>query len=194
MCLTLELVYRLTQPASLPLQVFFTGPAGAGKSYVLKALMETANRFTVRTDVNKCALVAWATTGKAAVNIDGTTVHTAFNISINTKRRLPLRSDVLQTMKCDFLGIKTIIVDEVSMMSSDMLLQVGDRLRVLGQNPTEPFGGMNIIFCGDLRQLPPVNARAVYIRPPNMLQDNMLWQNLKYYPLTEVMRQSDIVF
>lgn len=98
----LEFINRLTftshEQNHRSLQVFFTGPAGTGKSFVLKLLMETANRFSLRHNATKCAFVACATTGKAAVNIDGTTVHTAFSININAKRNANLREDVLHSM------------------------------------------------------------------------------------------------
>lgn len=190
----LEFIRRLLYAKDELLQVFLSGPAGSGKSYVLRCLMETANRFTVRQNVNKCAYVACATTGKAAVNIDGTTIHTAFNIGINSKRRLPLQDCRIQSMRCDFAEVSTVILDEVSMMGAELLNVVAERLRCIGSKPYHNLGGFHTIFTGDLRQLPPVNARAVYTRPPNMLQDCMIWQNLQYYELNEVVRQSDKTF
>ena len=177
-----------------PIQIFFCGPAGSGKTYLLRSLMETVNRFTQRTRSNKCAYLACATTGKAAVNIDGTTIHSALKIPINCKQGSRMPADKLQTMRVDLSEVCTIIIDEVSMMSNNMLNRVGDRLRGCGRDCTNRFEGFHVVFCGDLRQLPPVNAKPVYARPANMLQDQMLWQNLEYYPLVQVVRQSDKKF
>lgn len=113
----------------IPFKSFSQNLQDRVKVMVLKVLMETANRFTLRRDSNKCAYVACAITGKAAVNIDRNTVHTSFHISINTKKRMPLGCDGLQTVCCNFDGVCTIFVDEGSMMSADVLNQVGDRLR-----------------------------------------------------------------
>jgi hypothetical protein len=56
------------------------------------------------------------------------------------------------------------------------------------------FGGMNFVFCGDLRQLPPVNARPVGKPHRDCLSGAALWQSLHYYPLKSLMRQSVVVF
>ena len=63
------------------MQVFLTGPAGSGKTFVLNLLMETINRYSEVHNVNYNAFLACASTGKAAALIKGTTVHSAFKIS-----------------------------------------------------------------------------------------------------------------
>lgn len=176
-----------------PLQIFLTGPAGAGKTTLLLALMESCNRFTQLLDTGRNAYVACATTGKAAVNLSGNTIHVTFNISIDPSRRT-LTGQMLQAMRCDFSEILLVIIDEISMAGSHLLHSIEERLRSIGPDRTKRFGGMHVILCGDLRQLPPVRAKVIYSRPANMLQDRMIWQNLSYYPLTEIMRQSDQTF
>lgn len=81
--LILEVIHRLHSPEdnTKPIQIFFTGLAGCGKTYALKALMETYNRFTQKHNSMSNAYVACASTGKAAVNLGGTTVHSAFRIT-----------------------------------------------------------------------------------------------------------------
>lgn len=79
-------------------------------------------------------------------------------------------------------------------MSSDILKQIDSRLRAVSRDSNANFGGFHVIFCGDLRQLPPVNAKPVFSRPPNLLQTRMLWQSLDYFSLTQVVRQKDIIF
>ncbi|GFU66600.1 ATP-dependent DNA helicase [Trichonephila clavipes] len=79
--LILETTHRLHLSDSIPLQIFFTGPAGSGKTYVLKLLMETYNRYTQHHNSLRNAFVTCASTGKAAVNLGGVTVHSAFKIT-----------------------------------------------------------------------------------------------------------------
>ncbi len=79
--LILEIIHRLHDATSLPIQIFFTGPAGCGKTYVLRAVMETNNRFAQQHNALNNAYVACTSTGKAAVNLGGTTVHSAFRIT-----------------------------------------------------------------------------------------------------------------
>ena len=56
------------------------------------------------------------------------------------------------------------------------------------------FGNINIIFCGDLYQLPPVLATQIFKRCKNSFNNEIIWQYLEYFSLTQVMRQSDLNF
>jgi hypothetical protein len=57
-----------------------------------------------------------------------------------------------------------------------------------------PFGGISIVFCGDLRQLPSVFQTSIYKRSKTMFGSECMWQMLDYYPLKQVMRQSEVTF
>jgi DNA replication protein DnaC len=76
-----------------PFQIFFTGPAGYGKTFLIKLIMEIYNRSTDN-DGFCNASITCASTGKAAAAIDGTTVHTALKISLS--KLLPLSIEVAQ--------------------------------------------------------------------------------------------------
>nr|XP_054930532.1 uncharacterized protein LOC129386496 [Dermacentor andersoni] len=85
------------------------------------------------------------------------------------------------------------------MLSSDLLRHVDRRLRQIRcDRMDEPFGGFDIILCGDLRQLPPVRAAEVFKRPKAsasvFITEVIPWHHLEYFPLTQVVRQSDAVF
>lgn len=189
----LEAIHRLHTLNSEPIQVFFTGPAGSGKTYVLKLAMEIYNRFTVQHNYLTNAFVACASTGKAAVNIQGVTVHSAFKIT-QSRRTGTMSREILQNYRNMFVGVKCVIIDEVSMIGSDVLHKINLRLQEITGAHDQPFGGMNVFFCGDFRQLPPVNATPVYRAPRNMIGGAALWQSLNYYTLQQVMRQSDATF
>nr|XP_037279947.1 ATP-dependent DNA helicase PIF1-like [Rhipicephalus microplus] len=217
-----EILHRQTTPGQPLLRVFFTGPAGCGKTFVLKLAMDVYNRWadccgavgsedgsssSVPSVYN--AYVICTSTGKAAVAVGGTTVHSAFKL-VRAARgnrqdaRLGvmgddgLRPSDLNTFRRAFRRVKCVIIDEVSMMSADRLKLVDCRLRQITQRLTEPFDGLNVILCGDLRQLPPVRASEIFKRPRSA--DGLLglstvtWHHLKYFPLVRVVRQSDVTF
>ncbi|GFT83695.1 hypothetical protein TNCV_2826171 [Trichonephila clavipes] len=191
--LILEMIHRLHLSDSIPIQIFFTGPSGSGKTYVLKLLMETYNRYTQQHNSLRNAFVACASTGKAAVNLGGVTVHSAFKIT-QSRRIGTMAREVLQNYRSTFIGVKCIIIDEVSMIGCDVIHKINLRLQEITGVHDQPFGNLNIIFCGDLHQLPPVNASPVYKGPRNSICGPVLWQSLDYYPLEQVMRQSDSTF
>nr|XP_037278724.1 ATP-dependent DNA helicase PIF1-like [Rhipicephalus microplus] len=109
-----------------------------------------------------------------------------------------LRPSNLNTFRCAFRRVKCVITDEVSMMSADQLKLVDCGLRQITQRLTRTFGGLNVIFCGDLRQLPPVRASEIFKRRRSA--DGLLgfstvtWHHLEYFPLARVVRQSDVTF
>ncbi|GFX05943.1 ATP-dependent DNA helicase PIF1, partial [Trichonephila clavipes] len=102
--------------------------------------------------------------------------------------------EMLQNYRSTFIGVKCIIIDEVSMIGCDVLHKINLRLQEITGVHDQPFGNLNIFFCGDLHQLPPVNASPVYKGPRNSICGPVLWQSLDYYPLEQVMRQSDSTF
>ena len=99
-----------------------------------------------------------APTGAAAYNIAGHTCHSAFHLPIHKSKLddyIPLSSEKLAAMKEAIGDTKLIVIDEVSMLSADMLLTIHRRLcDVMGNS--EPFGSVLILAVGDLMQLPAV--------------------------------------
>jgi len=123
--------------------VFVTGNAGSGKTTFLRYYMARANKKTV----------VLATTGIAALNCGGETVHSFFNfkpdITLSKVRRKNLSEKSIHKK------VETIIIDEASMLRCDVLDCVDKFLR-LNREKRQPFGGVQIVFIGDLKQLPPV--------------------------------------
>nr|XP_029713647.1 uncharacterized protein LOC115257831 [Aedes albopictus] len=177
-----------------PLQIFFTGPAGSGKTFTLRVLMETYNRFSQAHNAQNNAYVACASTGKAAVAIGGTTVHSAFRLTMSRRINAKLSFETLQLYRNAFAHIQAVIVDEVSMIGANVLDSIHARLQDIRGEYDDAFGGIDIILVGDFRQLPPVNARFVWKPPANSMNGAVLWQSLEFYPLVRVMRQSDEQF
>lgn len=128
---------------------FITGSAGTGKSTLIQAFR------------HKCTwpYVVLAPTGIAAVNVNGQTIHSFFQFPPSL-----LTVDALNLQKMYFpkkrliQSVRTIIIDEISMVRADVFCAIDWRLRELarGPNRNKPFGGKQIIVSGDFFQLAPV--------------------------------------
>ena len=128
---------------------FITGKAGTGKSTFIHYFTKKTNKDTL----------LFAFTGIAAINIGGQTLHSFFGFPF--KPMLPKDPDIKKFnpnfQKYKILQkAKTIIIDEVSMLRSDLLEALDYSLRVNGGNPQKLFGGKQMIFVGDAFQLPPI--------------------------------------
>ena len=127
--------------------IFITGRAGTGKSTLL-------NYFHNNTKKNAVIL---APTGVAAVNVGGQTIHSFFHFKPNVTPASIKKKKAAQKEKTTiYKKLTTIVIDEVSMVRADLLDCVDKFLRLNGPNSKRPFGGVQMIFIGDLYQLPPV--------------------------------------
>lgn len=143
--------------------IFLTGKAGTGKTTFLKYIVAHTHKKTV---------VA-APTGIAAINAEGVTLHSLLQLpfggfipqhiqppNVNTQftTLATLFSNVrFNASKRNLINeIELLIIDEVSMLRSDLLDCIDHTLRFLRRRRNEPFGGLQILFIGDLLQLPPV--------------------------------------
>jgi DNA-binding NarL/FixJ family response regulator/energy-coupling factor transporter ATP-binding protein EcfA2 len=142
--------------------VFLTGKAGSGKTTFLKHIVKTTTK--------KCVVVA--PTGVAAINAGGVTMHSFFQlpfgpylpgaqskfngVEVADKNSL-FRNIRFSRDKRDLLNeLELLIIDEVSMVRCDMLDAMDAILRQFRKRSHEPFGGVQILYIGDLYQLPPV--------------------------------------
>ena len=189
--LLMHIIHHLQSSDQSPFQIFFTGPAGCGKTFVIKLIMEIYNRFSDNDGYGN-ACITCASTGKAAVAIDGSTVHTALKITISAL--LPLSSELLQLYRCLFKYVRVLIIEEVSMISAELLSEMDSRLKQIAGNHNIDFGGLDVILIGDLRQLPPVRATPIYKPIKMRMVAPALWRALKFYALTQVMRQINNMF
>jgi ATP-dependent exoDNAse (exonuclease V) alpha subunit len=130
----------LEQPGG---NLFVTGRAGTGKSTLLKALR----------DVYAERMVVLAPTGLAAINIGGQTIHSFFGFP----PRLIQESDIKRSRNGRVMRkLEFLVIDEASMVRSDLMWGIDRAMRVNRGRPREPFGGARILLFADLHQLPPV--------------------------------------
>lgn len=126
--------------------VFITGRAGTGKSTLLSYFR----------NVTKKTIAVLAPTGVAALNVKGQTIHSFFgfrtNITLEKVRRIRYGDEGNNIYK----KLDAIVIDEISMVRADLLDCVDKFLRLNGPDRKLPFGGIQMIFFGDLYQLPPV--------------------------------------
>jgi hypothetical protein len=126
-----------------------------------------------------------APSGKAAVNVNGTTIHTGFRIPVSKDRLVPykkLEGEPLRTMQSEFASVKMLIIDEYSMISQKLFTELEARCREAKSNE-EPFGGMAVILVGDPAQLSPVAGTSLWHLPPRQLPTNRQLQAKMLYEL-----------
>lgn len=153
--------------------VFLTGSAGSGKTHVL-------NRFIDYLKLQNKVVGITASTGVAATHINGMTINAWAGIGIKTNLSQTAIDELMQRkyLRERFTKTKVLIIDEVSMLSSKTLEIVDTVLRTFRDNDN-PFGGMQIVLCGDFFQLPPIGE--INMRHPELdsgSPTNMQWEIL----------------
>ena len=132
--------------------IFLTGKAGTGKTTFLKHIRNTTHK----------SCVVAAPTGVAAINAGGVTLHSLFQLPFepfipgtdfrNTKDRFKFSAAKREMLQ----QIELLIIDEVSMLRADTLDCIDAMLRFFRHNNRSPFGGVQMLYIGDMFQLPPV--------------------------------------
>lgn len=159
--------------------LFITGNAGTGKSYILNKLKK---KFQI--DVT-------STTGLAAVNVQGQTIHAWAGVGICNKPVKDVIEKILQRskLKKQITECKILAIDEISMLDAKTFDYIDEVLRNLREG-SKPFGGIQILLFGDFFQLPPVEKNSGFCF------NSKTWQalNLKTILLEKNYRQNDEKF
>jgi hypothetical protein len=144
------------------LLMYVGGMGGTGKSHVIRATVEFFKRCGCPDE-----LLLSAPTGCAAVLIDGYTIHALTFLPTQKSMKIPV-SDLEKIWH----DVRYLIVDEVSMVGATLMSDISNRIRkgrsYLGESSEKPFGGINVIFFGDMGQLKPVCAKSLFA-----------WENVK---------------
>ena len=110
--------------------------------------------------------------------------------------RSKLSADKLNTLQTLLCKLCVLVIDEISMVGGDLLLQIDRRLRAI-KGDDKPFGGVSVLAVGDLYQLPPVRQRPVFSvsRDPMLQLYGSIWhEKFQLVELTQNMRQRDLDF
>ena len=166
--------------------IFLTGAAGTGKTTLLERVK---NQLSLKKMVV-------APTGIAALNIGGTTINSAFRIGFDT---IPVITKSKDPRFVKLLrNLELLIIDEVSMVRAPMLDAISQSLQI-HRNSEEPFGGVHVLACGDLFQLPPIikesEERIIYEKYDSVyFFDSHSFKEMKainFFELTESFRQEE---
>jgi hypothetical protein len=203
----LDIALRFINASAAPL--FLTGKAGTGKTTFLKSLNgKTHKRFIVV-----------APTGIAALNAGGVTIHSQFLLPLGsflpadthgernlhgnfyTRRSLITQHPLNAVRRQVLREIDLLVIDEVSMLRADILDAIDYRLRQVRGQAHKPFGGVQMLFIGDVYQLPPIardeewNVLSEYYKSPWFFESRVLSESgLVRIELDKVFRQEDADF
>lgn len=163
-----------------------TGPAGSGKTYLLNDFIRRAKQDGKHVSVT-------ATTGLAATHLGGGTIHSWSGIGIHDQLPPDFHENLLQGRKDTITKTDILIIDEISMLHDyrlDMVDEIARKVRKID----EPFGGLQVVLCGDFFQLPPVSRGD---QPASsFVVDSQVWADLDpvICYLDEQHRQNDDEF
>ena len=143
-----------------------SGGAGTGKTRLLRTILQNIEVITGHQDKAKvCAF----TNSAASYFVEGTTAHRLLRLNVDRQNRYPhshqaeLEGLRLASMQEDFKNTSVLIIDEKSMIGCFMLWCIDQRLRQARPRQAHlPFGGLLVLMCGDISQLPPVGDKALY--------------------------------
>lgn len=167
--------------------VFLTGPAGAGKTFLLAQYIQYLQK-------NQVLVAVTASTGIAATHLGGRTIHSwcgmgiEEDLSVEQINALKKKDYILRNVAL----AKVLIIDEISMLSAQQLDLV-DRICKIFKEDMRPFGGLQVIFSGDFFQLPPIQRGG---RDGRFVTVSEAWNNmaLRICYLHEQHRQWDKKF
>jgi len=160
-----------------PIRMLMTGPAGTGKTHVVNAVCALMAKYG-----DKHSLQMLAPTGTATSLIDGMTIHKGLGIKIKSHQkgkgnRNPGESGedytvLISIQNCTLLRdewrlVKVLFIDEVSLVSQQLICEIYHALCYVTERPDELFGGICVIFAGDFCQYPPIGGTPLYTPIPH---------------------------
>ena len=145
-----SLVFKIHQNVK-QFYIFITGGARVGKSHLMKTKYMSLSKVLIYKggEIGKPRILLLAPTGVAAININGTTIHSGLGINVGGKL-YPLSEQHRAALRNKLSEVRLIIIDEISMVSSVLFFQVNQRLtEIFRYSGKEPFAGLPVIVCGD---------------------------------------------
>ncbi|KAK3926567.1 ATP-dependent DNA helicase [Frankliniella fusca] len=182
----------------IPKKVIVQGKAGTGKSVIVSEIVRL-----VEAELGQGSIVVMGPTGVSAVNVSGCTIQSKLKINSRDKKNetdelIPLKGQAAHEFTQAFENVKFVICDEFSIIGCSLLSKVDKRLRQAAGNFDEDFGGMNIYFFGDIKQLSPVADCASYSTNRQSVQTirgKQMYDDMDAtFILTKIHRQNDAKF
>ena len=168
--------------------VFFTGSAGTGKSVLLREIINVL-RQKHNKELDRVAVTA--STGLAACNVGGITLHSFGGIGLGKESVPELVKKIKRNQKARnrWIRTKVLVIDEISMVDGDLFDKLEGIARII-RNNGRPFGGIQLVITGDFFQLPPVPD---YGKVAKFAFDAATWTTSIDHTigLTQVFRQKD---
>ncbi len=169
--------------------VFLTGQAGSGKTYVINQYIDWLRRHRIEPTIT-------ASTGIAATHVGGNTIHSYSGMGIASSLSSELKDEILsrEAVWKRLSGTKVLIIDEVSMVSASLLDALDQLLRGAHDTPTRAFGGVQVVLAGDFFQLPPIiNKQQEGVEGKRYAWQSCAWLDADIVPcyLEEQHRQSE---
>lgn len=168
--------------------VFLTGSAGSGKTYLL-------NKYIAYLKENNIQVAITASTGIAATHMDGRTIHSWSAIGIKSNPTKKEFNSIIynEDIQKRINNVKVLIIDEISMLDAKRFNLIELVCRTIRKN-SAPFGGLQVILCGDFFQLPPVPTKGE--PPPEFAFNSNAWEKLNIFVcyLQKQYRQEDSRF
>lgn len=194
-----DFIYRIENKLT-PIHLFLEGAGGNGKSYLIDAIVQYSSQIWRKIDhknIEFAPVLKLAPTGIAAVNIKGSTIHSAFVLPIfdqqdgDTKTMKKGRNVIISDSHEHLRYVKLVIIDEIGATSDKILKELDTRLKLV-QDGTQPFGGVSVICAGDYYQLPPIGGKQI-CNPRSESYD--LWKLFQKCTLQTNMRhKNDVQF
>lgn len=168
--------------------VFFTGSAGTGKSVLMREIIKVV-RDRYKREPDRVAVTA--STGLAACNVGGVTLHSFAGIGLGKEDTPELVKKIKRNQKTKnrWIRTKVLIIDEISMVDGELFDKLESIARII-RNNGRPFGGIQLVITGDFFQLPPVPD---YNKVAKFSFDAATWNTSIEHTigLTQVFRQKD---
>ena len=141
-----------------PLRIFLTGGACVAKSHLIKAIRYEATKVlgVLQDTPDTISVLVVASTGTAAFNIEGQTIHSALCINALSKKYIPLKEELLAPLRNKLDHLELLIVDEISMVNLNLFHFISGRLDQIKRTPSPAitFGNISVILVGDLLSNP----------------------------------------
>lgn len=167
--------------------IFLTGEAGSGKTYLLNKYIQYLKDHQVKVAIT-------ASTGIAATHLQGQTIHSWSGIGVKDSLTADDIEKIITTdkIKRNYKKTKTLIIDEISMLHKHQLDMVDTIARLILQKD-QPFGGIQVIVCGDFFQLPPIHSERTFNQEKHFAFEATSWEQGKFHVcyLHEQYRQGD---